>query len=278
MVQAITKRAVLSGHSMPQLEEEEELGTGAKGKRGELIVIGELLSRGFKVYLPQVDTGIDCIVDVGDGNYREVQIKYREKTPIFTARDFRPRDNFFFICWLVDSRGTTDYWIIPSPVFHHLARESKVNQRDYLQLAIGKEGNETYNQLAQYHHTFGALLEGASHEVKKQVSKASSARVRGVHLTGKELEYTILSELNGLSKPLEAKGIIERLAATLGRRFEPADLEVDTEGRPRWERNARFMIYQHLKRNGMIEAKSKNQWTITNKGRKRFEQLRTTMK
>lgn len=63
------------------------------------------MARDFKVYLPQVDTGIDCVDDVGDANYREVQIKYREKTPIVSSREFRPRDNF--VCWFL-KRNTYD--------------------------------------------------------------------------------------------------------------------------------------------------------------------------
>jgi hypothetical protein len=41
--------------------------TQKTGKRGELTVIGELLKRGFDVYIPVVDTeGIDCIVKTKD--------------------------------------------------------------------------------------------------------------------------------------------------------------------------------------------------------------------
>jgi hypothetical protein len=73
--------------------EPEELGTGEKEKRGELTVIGELLRHGLHVFLPVVDMGVDCVVDIGGGNYREVQIKYRENKATFTARFTRPRDN-----------------------------------------------------------------------------------------------------------------------------------------------------------------------------------------
>ncbi len=50
---------------MADLEEPEDIGTLAKGKQGELIVIGKLLERGLKVYLPMVNSGIDCLVDIG---------------------------------------------------------------------------------------------------------------------------------------------------------------------------------------------------------------------
>ncbi len=87
--------------------EDLEIGTDTKGKQGELIVLGELLRRGYKVYTPMVDSGIDCLVDVGEGNYKEIQIKYRENEPIFQARRFKPRDNFYFVCYLKTLHGTT---------------------------------------------------------------------------------------------------------------------------------------------------------------------------
>ena len=79
---------------MEDENEIEELESGVKGKKGELIVIGELLTRGLQVYLPVVDSGIDCVVDVGGGNYKEVQIKYREDSHNFRVRAFKPRDTF----------------------------------------------------------------------------------------------------------------------------------------------------------------------------------------
>ncbi len=54
---------------------DEELGSVTKGKQGELIIIGKILLKGHKVYLPVVDTGIDFLVDVGKGNYKEIQVK-----------------------------------------------------------------------------------------------------------------------------------------------------------------------------------------------------------
>lgn len=253
--------------------EDEDIGTGAKGKLGELRVIGELLARGFKVYLPQVDTGIDAVVDVGDGNYREVQIKYREKIPIFNARSFKPRDNFYVVCWFIGSNGS-DYWIIPSPVFRSLAKETKRNGKSYFQLGIGKEGSKTYEELAPYHHTFGHFLKGASISVQKEVRNATRARVEGEHLSARDLELAILRELDGESKPISTKNIIDRLSSSIGGMFHEADLETNkSDRRPRWEKNTRFVIYQNLKRTQLIEAKSKNQWVITNKGRVRLSEL-----
>ena len=157
---------------MEQDLEPEELGTGAKGKRGELTVIGELLRYGLHVFLPVVDMGVDCVVDIGGGNYREVQIKYRENKATFTARFTRPRDNFLIVCWLND-HGRDDFWTIPSKVFHKLGRHGVCNSRDYIQLIIGRQGSDNYTKLAEYHHDFAALLSGATSEVHKSVQKAS---------------------------------------------------------------------------------------------------------
>ena len=129
---------------MGDSEESEELGSVTKGKQGELIVLGKLLERGFKVYQPMVDTGIDCLVDVGGGAYKEIQVKSREGEPIFQARQFEPRDNFYFICFL-RGKHDDDYWILPSKVFKGIGRQSKVGNREYIQLRIGKEGSENYS-------------------------------------------------------------------------------------------------------------------------------------
>jgi len=74
---------------------------------------------------------------VGEGNYKEIQIKYRENEPIFQARDFKkPRDNFYVICFLRGKHGD-DFWIVPSALFKQLAKPSKTGNREYLQLRIG---------------------------------------------------------------------------------------------------------------------------------------------
>jgi len=32
------------------------------------------LGKGFTVYAPLIDVGTDCLVDVGGGNYKEIQV------------------------------------------------------------------------------------------------------------------------------------------------------------------------------------------------------------
>lgn len=244
--------------------ETEELSTGAKGKRGELIVIGELLRQGLQVYLPVVDSGIDCVVDIGKGNFREVQIKYRENIPAFAARSFRPRDNFFIVCWLND-HGRDDFWTVPSKVFFELGKQVKVKGRDYVQLLIGKQSSSNYSKLAKYHHNFGDLLSGATSEVQEAVMRAKK-RIEGQHFKQHDYERGILAILVSDS-PLSTKQIVNKIKERMGPRFREADLENVSRGRTRWESTARFAIYQGLKKKGFIEAKTKNQWTITNKGR-----------
>jgi len=77
--------------------------TQTTGKEGEFKVIGELLKRGFDVYLPVVDTGTDCIVKT-KGGFKEIQIKTRAKVSgrgrfHFIVKEFTPRPNFYVICY-----------------------------------------------------------------------------------------------------------------------------------------------------------------------------------
>lgn len=242
----------------------EELGTAAKGKQAELIAIGRLLERGYKIYTPLVDTGIDCLVDVGEGNYKEIQVKYREDQPIFAARTFRPRDNFYFVCYLSTRRGS-DFLIIPSKVFHELGVPARVGNREYVQLRIGKEGSESYMRLLNYHENFSILLTGATKEVRQSVRLASQ-RITGPHLRQSTFENEVLSILSAENHPLERVQIIRKLYERLHERFSDADREVGKSGMARWEKTARWAV-TNLKTKGLIQSNGRNQWTITSRGR-----------
>lgn len=50
-------------------------------------------------------TNMDCLVDVGEGNYKEIQIKSREDDAIFTPQMFKLRSNFFLTCSVNSKRG-----------------------------------------------------------------------------------------------------------------------------------------------------------------------------
>jgi hypothetical protein len=249
---------------MPYLDNSEEMGTVAKGKQAELIVIGRLLERGYKIYTPLVDTGIDCLVDVGEGNYKEIQVKYREDQPIFAARTFRPRDNFYFICYLNTRRGS-DFWIIPSKVFHELGVPAKAGNREYIQLRIGREGSKSYNQLINYHENFSMLLTGATKEVRQSVHLASQ-RITGPHLKNSTFENEVLAILSAEHQPLERKQIIDKIYERLHERFSDADREISKSGMARWEKTARWAV-TNLKDKGFIQSTGRNQWTITSKDR-----------
>jgi len=257
---------------LSDIEEDDDLGSIVKGKQGELIVIGKLLDRGHKVYLPMVDLGVDCLIDVGKGSYKEVQIKYREGEPTFRSRDFRPRENFYFICYCRSRRGDDDFWIIPSRLFKQLSKKTKIKNRDYLQLQIGKEGSDSRTRFSANYGKWDILLAGASRDVRKIVTQASK-HVEGEHLKQPDLEREILTILlyRGFQvpdvKPFRTKQIIDLLTEKLREKFSEADLQTTkADGTPRWEKYARFAIYHGLKKKGLIESRGKNQWLITEKG------------
>src|SRR6266566_1355001 len=252
--------------------EPEDLDSQTKGKRGELAVLGELLKRRFQVYQPMVDTGIDCLVDVGEGNYKEIQIKSREEDAIFTPRRFKPRSNFFLICSVSSRRG--DYlWVFPSKVFFENATETKTKKgKEYLQLRIGPEGSESFERFREYRDNFQKLLTGATAEVRTTVKRASK-RVEGEHLTQADFFPEILLVMSAVDKPLQHQEIQERLAAKLSTKFSKWDLEIGKYNQPRWKKNAAFAFYRGLVPQKLVETRSKNQWVLTEKGEKAKEAL-----
>lgn len=166
---------------------------------------------------------MDCVVDIGGGNYREVQIKYRENKPIFTARFAKPRDNFFIVCWLNDN-ACSDFWTIPSKVSHKLGRHRISGHSNYVQLITDKQGSDNYTKVAEYHYNFAALLSGATSDVHKAVQKASR-RVEGQHLRQPDFEKEILCILSDSKEPLRGLDIITKLKERMQSRFLQADLE-----------------------------------------------------
>ena len=142
------------------------------GKQGELKVIGELLKRGFDVYLPAVDIGgIDCIIKT-DVGYKEIQIKTREeaKVLLFDVKEFIPRDNFFIICYNLKEPDT--FWVIPSKVFKDNSLYLKKFKR--FRLILGDEDSKMRQKLQPYRNNFFQLREGtkeATEELKPIVKK-----------------------------------------------------------------------------------------------------------
>ncbi|MGB9708363.1 MAG: hypothetical protein ACPLXC_03520 [Candidatus Pacearchaeota archaeon] len=135
-------------------------------------VIGELLKRGFDIYLPLVDIGgIDCIIKT-DVGYRDIQIKTREfaKTLLFDVKDFTPRDNFFIICYNIKEPDA--FWVIPSKVFKQNSQILKKYGR--LRLILGDEDSKMRKKLHIYRNNFFQLREGtkeAAEELKQIIKK-----------------------------------------------------------------------------------------------------------
>ena len=239
---------------------------------GELVVLGELLKRGFQVYQPMVDTGIDCLVDVGKSNYKEIQIKSREDDAIFTPRIFKPKNNFFLICSVNSKRGNF-LCVFPSTVFYDNASQSKSKKgKEYLQLRIGAEGSETFERFREYRDNFQKLLAGATPEVRRTVQRASK-RVEGEHFKQPDFVTEILLMMSTSDKPLQGKEIFERLAAKLSNKFSKWDLEIGKSNEPRWKKTAAFAFYRSLVPQKLVEARSKNQWVLTEKGRTAVREL-----
>jgi hypothetical protein len=244
------------------MSDSEELDSGVKGKQGELKIIGSLLERGFPVYSPMVDTGFDCIIDTGNGDYKEIQIKTRSKTPLFQVKDTKPRENFYIICYLMLKN---EVWVLPSKVFFEDATKVKgKNGRILHRLTIGKEGSKTYEELRRYRDNY-AQLKGQTG--KEPSTGTGRPRVEGDHFTQGAFEEEILRILVDASTPIAAAEIINIVKLNLSYEFSKADNELVSNGRPRWEATARFALYQGLKKKGLIEAKGKNQYIITQLGR-----------
>lgn len=241
----------------------EELKSGEKGKYSEFVVISKLLERGYKVYMPTLDNyGIDCLVDVGEGNYKEIQVKSsRQDNPTFTQRNLKPRDRLYVVCHLRTYRGD-DFWIIPSKDFAKIGTQTNGDT----QLRIGAEGSDSYHQLITYHENWGTLLAGATEEVKKVVQKTSK-RIAAPHLKDSNYKPIILQILARETKPLERQEIMDKLEERIHESFSEADRAKQKGGRTRWEETARWTVTR-LKSAGLIKPVKRNQWIITEEGRK----------
>jgi len=239
-------------------EDTEELISGVKGKLGELKGLGALLQFGYSVYTPVVDTGIDCLVDVGKGNYKEIQVKYSQDRGLFQVRDskFQPRDSFYIMC----STPQT-YWLIPSKLFSKMAAHTT----GYLRLQIGKEGTTSYEALRNYRENLNQLLTGAPRDTRQTVTTVRE-RIKGPHLKQKDYESMILQGLTHEKRPMTGKQIIEFIWYAFHDKFSEADMAKLKSGGTRWEKTARWAV-TNLAAKGFIEATEKNQYVFTDKGR-----------
>ena len=103
-----------------------EITSGQKGKRAEYYVFGELIKRGFDVYLPVLDTGVDAIIrSKGGGAYVELQVKSTEaedQAGYFNIYDITPSTSLFIICVDMSEAKLSKYrqpevWVLPSGVY-----------------------------------------------------------------------------------------------------------------------------------------------------------------
>ena len=167
------------------------------GKEGELRVIGELLRKGFDVYLPAVDVGgIDCIIKTQKG-YKEIQIKTRSeaKTLLFDVKEFTPRENFFIICYNLKEPDT--FWVIPSKVFKENSQYLKKYGR--FRLILGDEDSKMRRKLQFYRNNFFQLKENTEKLKKtksqrgknKKITKSGWQRLKKLYPTVEAVEKKI---------------------------------------------------------------------------------------
>ncbi|GBD34156.1 hypothetical protein HRbin34_00479 [bacterium HR34] len=172
------------------------------GKQGELMVIGELLKRGFDVYLPAVDIGgIDCIIKT-DSGYKEIQIKTREEAQVllFDVKEFTPRENFFIICYNLKEPDV--FWVIPSKVFKEKSQYLKKQGR--YRLILGDEDSKMRRELHIYRNNFFQLKEG-SKEGEKEL-KNLSKKIRKTGWQYLKEKYPTLDAIDKKIKEAKEKG------------------------------------------------------------------------
>jgi hypothetical protein len=251
--------------------EDLDIGTSAQGKRWEFFTFGKLLEKGYSVFIPAVDNeGIDCLVDVGHGHYKEIQVKSSARGT-FSIRNFEARDSYYIVCVKAGphSQQPEDVWVVPSKLFGKLSHSTKDGG---VQLGIGKPLTTNYETLREHRDNFDHLLKGASEEVKSAVYQATK-KVEGPHFKQPDYEREVLELLaSPEAAGMPTRVIIRNLEHRMRDRFSKADLE-PTEGtkgrsnRKRWEVTARFAIYQGLKKKGLIAPEGDGGWIITPKGR-----------
>jgi len=172
------------------------------GKEGELKVIGEILRKGFDVYLPAVDIGgIDCIIKTPSG-YKEIQIKTREeaKLLLFDVKEFTPRENFFIICH--NLKEPDIFWVIPSKVFKEHAQYLRKYKR--FRLILGDEDSLMRRRLQFYRNNFFQLRDKKEIKSKKQTKRTKTSKLSGWQRL-KQL-YPTVEAVEKKIKEVEEKG------------------------------------------------------------------------
>jgi hypothetical protein len=156
------------------------LGTG---KRGEYLVLGELLRRGASVYVPVVDAeGIDAIIRRGDTDFIEVQVKTiaTVKTPRwFQITNLQERPNYCVV-GVTLALSPPETWILPSQVFREMSsasRDIRGNEIFDLDLdrGIKKFGAPLRDRLAEYKGAWHLLAGSEEDREWSQLSESAFA-------------------------------------------------------------------------------------------------------
>lgn len=145
------------------------------GKKAELFVFRELISKGADVYLPMMDTGVDAVVRRKNSTYAEIQVKATEKDDqagYFNVRDLQAltRPNYFVVC--VDMNramaiepGTPNVWIVPASEFMKYGQSGAKGQKKWgYRLAVysrnRRHGNRRTGELIEAYRNNWASLTG----------------------------------------------------------------------------------------------------------------------
>lgn len=217
-------------------------------------VYGRLLETGMDVYVPLMYIRHDCVVITPDKRHVDIEIKSRAVGESgFVVGNFKPRPDLFFI---LHYEGTSDSWVLPSEI----AKDHLSGSGDRIIL-----GDRMKEELHLYHDGYHFILRRPGEF--RRGTKQPPGRIAGKHFKQSDYEREALRILSQAQGPMRTQEIVQMVKDSMGSSFSEKDLEEISQGRLRWESTTRFAIYQGLKPEGLIEAKTKNQWTITQKGK-----------
>lgn len=237
--------------------------TSEIGKVGELDIMSEFIKEGFEVFVPLVDKGVDFVAKKGD-QYFEIQVKTRNDTPIFSVKAFKPRKNFYIVCYYI-TNTRRDIWIIPSDEYKKYSKIVKNKKQKYFRLDIHGENKR---KLQIYRFNFDQFSSPGKQRTRQLV--------KGKHLKESDFYIPILMILDNSKQPLKRKEIVEKIKDMFSTKFSKYDHEKVSGKMERWEKNVRWAV-TNLKRKGLITSKGRNNWVITDKGREYLNKILESM-
>jgi hypothetical protein len=133
------------------------------GKRQEYSVVGQLLRRGFDVYMTLVDDqAIDCVIRLDEHRYLDIQIKARSSDAkqwnFFAAMSFRARPNLYFVFY---TERNDSYWVMPSQEVARFGVKNKAGKNaGKVSLALPKlDQGAKQSRFAKFRNAFELLHE-----------------------------------------------------------------------------------------------------------------------